>query len=113
MVKASFPDLNFSTLKETLPRALRLVWTMAPRWTAINVLLVAILGFLPLAALFLTKLIVDSVTAGLATPEPATAFPQVLVYILLAAIIALVLALARSLSELTSEAQSMFVTDGV
>jgi len=113
MTKASLPPLNFSDLKETLPRALRLVWSMAPGWTAFNVFLVAILGILPIAALFLTKLIVDSVTAGLATPEPATAFSKVLFYVLIAAIIALVLALARSLSELTSEAQSMIVTDGV
>ena len=69
--------------------------------------------FSPSLPCILTKLIVDSVTAGLATPEPATAFPQVLLYILIAAVIALVLALARSLSELTSEAQSMIVTDGV
>jgi len=113
MASSSFPDLNFSNLKETLLRALRLVWTMAPGWTAINVLLVAILGILPIVALFLTKLIVDSVTTGLVTPEPATAFPHVLVYILIAALIALVLALVRSLSELASEAQSMIVTDGV
>jgi ATP-binding cassette subfamily B protein len=113
MAKASLPHLNFLDLKETLPRALRLVWTMSPGWTAFNVILVVILGILPIATLFLTKLIVDSVTAGLATPEPTTAFPQVLVYILIAAVIALVLALARSLSELTSEAQSMIVTDGV
>ena len=113
MAKASLPHLNFSDLKETLPRALRLVWTMSPGWTAFNVILVVILGILPIATLFLTKLIVDSVTAGLATPEPTTAFPQVLVYILIAAVVALILALARSLSELTSEAQSMIVTDGV
>ena len=113
MVKAAFPTLKFSNLKETLLRALRLVWTMAPGWTAINVLLVAILGILPIAALVLTKLIVDTVTVGLATPDPAAAFPQVMIYIFIAAIIALVLALARALSELTSEAQSMIVTDGV
>jgi len=113
MVKAFFPALKFLTLKETLLRALRLVWTMAPGWTAINLVLVIILGILPIAALVLTKLIVDSVTAGLATPDPAAAFPQVMVYIFIAAVIALILVIARSLSELTSEAQSMIVTDGV
>jgi ATP-binding cassette, subfamily B, bacterial len=113
MVQKSFPTLSFSTLKQTLPRALRLVWTMAPRWTAINVLLVAVLGILPIAALFLTKLIVDSVTLGLASPDPATTFPHVLFYLLIAAGIALALAFARSLSDLTSSAQSMIVTDGV
>jgi ATP-binding cassette subfamily B protein len=113
MGKALFSSINVADLIGTLPRALRLVWTMAPGWTAINVLLVALLGILPLATLYLTKLIVDSVTAGLATPDPAAAFPHVLLYILIAAVIALVLALARSLSELASEAQSMTVTDGV
>jgi ATP-binding cassette, subfamily B, bacterial len=113
MVQASFPTLSFSTLKQTLPRALRLVWSMAPGWTAINVLLVAVLGILPIAALYLTKLIVDSVTKGAAAPEPATAFPQVLMYLIFAAIIGISLAVARSLSELSSGAQSMIVTDGV
>lgn len=113
MGKALFSTISIADLIGTLPRALRLVWTMAPGWTAINLVLVALLGILPLATLYLTKLIVDSVTAGLATPEPAAAFPHVMLYILIAAVIALVLALARSLSELASEAQSMTVTDGV
>jgi ATP-binding cassette, subfamily B, bacterial len=113
MAQKSFPTLSFSTLKQTLPRALRLVWTMAPGWTAINVFLVVILGILPIAALFLTKLIVDSVTKGIATPDPAGAFPHVLVFLVIAGIIALILAFARSLSELTANAQSMIVTDGV
>lgn len=113
MVKKSFPALSFSTLKETLPRAVKLVWRMAPGWTAINVFLVAILGVLPIVALYLTKLIVDAVTKGLAMPDPAASFSQVLVYLVVAAIIAILLALIRSLSALTSQAQSMIVTDGV
>ncbi len=112
-MKQGFPPLTFSSLQQTLLRALQLVWSMAPGWTAANMLLIVILGVLPIAALYLTKLIVDSVTAGLAAPDPAAVFPQVFFYILVAAAIALFLALARSLSELTSEAQSMIVTDGV
>ena len=107
------PPLKVSTLHQTLLRALRLVWSMAPGWTAANMLLVVIMGVLPIAALYLTKLIVDSVTAGLAGPDPAAVFLQVFFFILVAAVIALSLAIARSLSELTSEAQSMIVTDGV
>ncbi|NTV01094.1 MAG: ABC transporter ATP-binding protein, partial [Methanoregulaceae archaeon] len=105
------PPLTFSTLRETIPRAIRLVWSMAPGWTVASVLLVILLGILPIAALYLTKLIVDSVTAGLTAPS--VAFPQVLFYILVAAVIALSLVVFRSLSELVSEAQSMVVTDGV
>jgi len=113
MRSTTLPPLKISTLHQTLLRALRLVWSMAPGWTAANMLLVVIMGVLPIAALYLTKVIVDSVTAGLAGPDPASVFPQVFFYILVAAAIALFLALARSLSELTSEAQSMIVTDGV
>jgi ATP-binding cassette, subfamily B, bacterial len=113
MVQQSFPAISFSTLKQTLPRALRLVWTMAPGWTAVNLVLVFVLGVLPIAGLYLTKLIVNAVTEGLAATQPASAFSHVFLFILIAAGIALVLAIARSLSELTSNAQSMIVTDGV
>ena len=113
MTTNPLPPLKISTLHHTLIRTLRLVWSMAPGWTVVNFVLVLILGVLPIAALFLTKLIVDSVTSGLATPGPAAAFPQVLLYISIAAVLAFILALSRSLSDLTSEAQSMIVTDRV
>lgn len=109
----SLPPLKFSTLSGMLHRSLKLVWTMAPGWTTANTLLIVVMGILPITALYLTKLIVDSITAGLMAPDPTRAFQQVLFYILIAAVIALSIALARSLSELVSEAQSMVVTDGV
>ena len=113
MAKASFPSLNLSSFRVTLYPALRLVWSMSPFWTAVNVLLVVVLGILPITALYLTKLIVDSVTVGLGTSDPGSAFPPVLFYIITAGVIALAIAVARSLSELASDAQSMIVTDGV
>ena len=106
------PSLTISSLKQTLPRALHLVWDTSPGWTSINLVLVLIQGVLPLAALYLTKLIVDSVTAGLNKPAEI-AFQPVLFWILIAAIVALTIALTRSLAELASEAQSMIVTDAV
>ena len=48
-----------------LERALRLVWQTAPRWTLVNVALVFWQGALPLAALYLMKRIVDTVTASI------------------------------------------------
>ena len=50
-----------------LERALRLVWQSAPGWTAANFGLILIQGLLPLVSLYLMKLIVDGVTAGLAS----------------------------------------------
>lgn len=46
-------------------RAVRLVWGCAPGWTGLNLAFVLLLGLLPLATVYLTKLIVDSVTAGI------------------------------------------------
>lgn len=113
MAKPLYSPISLSTIRGTLSDALHLVWSMSPGWTGINLILVMVLGILPVAALYLTKLIVDSVTGALAAPDPLAAFNQVLLYILIAGIIALAIAVARSLSELTSEAQSMIVTDGV
>ena len=113
MAEGLYSDISLSALKQTLPRALSLVWDMAPGWTVVNIILVIVLGLLPLAGLYLTKLIVDTVTAGLGAPEIAVIFNQVVILILLAAGVALILAVARSVSELASEAQSMIVTDGV
>ena len=48
-----------------LKRALSLVWQSAPGWTLVSAFLVVLQGILPLASLYLMKLIVDSVTAGM------------------------------------------------
>ncbi|MDD1778646.1 MAG: ABC transporter ATP-binding protein, partial [Candidatus Helarchaeota archaeon] len=113
MPEGLYSDISFYTLKQTLPRALHLVWDMAPGWTVVNIILVIVLGLLPLAGLYLTKLIVDTVTAGLASPTISVVFNQVFILILVAAGVALTIAVARSFSELASEAQSIIVTDGV
>ena len=94
-------------------RALRLVWRTAPRWTLVNGLLTFVQGVLPLAALYLMKRIIDSVTESLAAPDQTAAFQGATFWILLAAGIALFSALARSIGEYASEAQSMQVTDSV
>ena len=46
-------------------RAIQLVWQAAPGWTMINLVLQIIQGILPLAALYLMKLIVDGVTLSI------------------------------------------------
>ena len=55
-----------------LGRAFRLVWESAPGWTAASLALVAAQGLLPLASLYLVKLLVDALAAafqaGVAAP---------------------------------------------
>ncbi|HWQ18787.1 MAG TPA: ABC transporter ATP-binding protein [Methanotrichaceae archaeon] len=90
-------------------RALDLVWRSAPRLTMANAVLVLILGVLPLASLYLTKLIVDSVSRGSGTAS----FEGTLMLIAMAGGVALLIALCSSADKVVSEAQAAQVLDGI
>jgi ATP-binding cassette subfamily B protein len=96
-----------------LERALRLVWQSAPGWTVANAGLMLIQGLLPLLSLYLMKLIVDAVTAGMAAPDKLAALKKLLFLIFLAAVVALLGALCRALMEVAKEAQTQVITDQV
>lgn len=91
--------------------ALRLVWQSSPGWTIARVALVIIQGILPLAAIYLTKLIIDQVTTQLNSPNPADVFRQVLPLLILAGVVTIITTLCTSLTELVNTAHSMKVTD--
>ena len=92
---------------------MRLVWQSAPGWTVANFGLILIQGLLPLVSLYLMKLIVDAVTAGLLAPEKTASLRKVILLILVAAAVALFAACCRSLTEIVKEAQTQMVTDHV
>ena len=70
----SIKEKVINTLR--LKRALSLVWQSAPGWTLVSGFLVVLQGTLPLASLYLMKLIVDSVTAGMTSlPDPHVLVP--------------------------------------
>ncbi|WP_017718218.1 ABC transporter ATP-binding protein [Kamptonema formosum] len=98
---------------ENLPRAIRLVWQSTPLWTAVSLALLLVQGLLPLLSLYLMKLLIDAVTAGIGAGNRAAAFSQVLLLVILAGITALFGDICRSLSGYASEAQSQIVTDFV
>ncbi len=89
-----------------LKQAISLVWQSAPGWTLAGIVLIILQGSLPLAALYLMKLIVDSVTTG-------AGFEAVLLWIGLAGGVALLVAICNSASSLVSEAQSILVSDSI
>jgi ATP-binding cassette subfamily B protein len=95
-----------------LKRAFDLVWESAPGWTLAGAVLVVIQGILPLAALYLMKLIVDAVAIGVEAPD-SDAFGKILVLITLAGGVALLTVMGRSASTVVSEAQSALVSDHV
>lgn len=93
-------------------RAFRLVLESAPGWTIVGSVLVVLQGVLPLASLYLMKLIVDAVSNGAASGS-SDSFAHIAFLIAASAFIALLSAFSRSLSTMVSEAQAQAVTDHV
>jgi ATP-binding cassette, subfamily B, bacterial len=91
--------------------ALRLVWQSSPGWTISRIVLVSIQGILPLASIYLAKLIIDTVTTNLNSPDKTAIFRQVLPLLILAAVVTVITTLCQSLTELVNTAHAQQVTD--
>ncbi|MEQ8998382.1 MAG: ABC transporter transmembrane domain-containing protein [Coleofasciculus sp. B1-GNL1-01] len=94
-----------------LKRAILLVWQSAPRLTGIKVALIILQGILPLASLYLTKVVVDTLSASLTTPNQEAAFSQIMVLLAIAGIVILTTTLCESSANLVSTLQAQRVTD--
>ncbi len=94
-----------------LDRAVRFVWQAGPDWFICSSVLVVLQGALPLVAIYLMKLIVDSVTASIGAQNSAAALREVLFYITLAGGVALFQVFVQSLSNLVQEGLSLTVSD--
>lgn len=97
----------------SLTGSLHLVWESAPGWTMLGTALIVLQGILPLAALYLIKLIVDSVSSGATASDKPAYFMGTLTLIVLAGITALLASLSRSVATAVNEAQSAQVSDHV
>jgi ATP-binding cassette subfamily B protein len=109
------PNISISreiaSMKTPILRAIRLVFTYAPGLTSLNITLVVVQGLLPLAALFVMKMIVDTVTAGIVSADKAPIIAQLLLLLGAAALLALLLAICRAVASYTTEVQSLVLTD--
>ena len=94
-----------------LDRAVGFVWRAGPGRVIGSACIMALQGVLPLASLYLMKLIVDTVLAAMGSPDPAAAFGRVLAYVIAAGGLALAQAGLQSLSGLMREALSLKVGD--
>ena len=94
-----------------LARALRLVWEGSPRMTVVSLVFVVLRSALPLAVLYLTKLVVDAIAA--AAQGADVAFSHVLLLLGLAAAAGLIGTLIGVVSGLVTEAHANRVTDRV
>ncbi len=96
-----------------LMRAVRLVWDSSANWTAIGTAVIILQGILPLASLYLMKLIVDSVTTGMASADKQAAFTYVIFLIALAGVLAILTVICGSAAGIISENQSALVSDHI
>jgi len=94
-------------------RALSLVWESAQGWTLANLAVTLVQGVLPLLSLYLMKLVVDGVTAGLSSADKGQAFGRAALYIGLLGAVALAGALLNMLGNLISENQIQIITDHI
>ena len=94
-----------------LARALRLVWEGSPRMTILSLVLVVLRSALPLAVLYLTKLVVDAISA--AAQGADVPFSDVLLLLGLAAAAGLLGTLIGVVSGLVTLAHGNRVTDRV
>jgi ATP-binding cassette, subfamily B, bacterial len=91
--------------------ALRLVWQSSPGWTIARLALVVVQGLMPLALIYLAKLIIDTVTINLKSNNPDQVFAQVLPLIVLAGVATIIDSFCQSLNELVNTAHAQKVTD--
>lgn len=96
-----------------LRQAVRLVWASAPGWTSLQILVLVVQGVLPVAALILTRQVVDAVGQFLAQgggPREAQGLIMLLPWV---AGVTLVGWLCRAFSAVVADAQSAAVSDHV
>ena len=113
MVDVTSLRLRIKTVFQ-LRRSLSIVWRYAAGWTAVNAVLVFIQGLFPVAAFYLMKQIVDTVTMYIDSPgQENQNYSWLMLWVVLAALVALFAALSRSFGEYTSSAQSLTLSDKV
>jgi ATP-binding cassette subfamily B protein len=98
-----------SSRLELLIGALLLVWQSARAATIVKAILLCIQGILPVVTLYLTKLMIDAVTAAASAPPPD--LWRVMWLIAGLAGVGLIAAACMSLASLVGEAQEQAVTD--
>ena len=93
--------------------ALRLVWQSSPAWTVARSCLLFVQGFLPLASIYLMKLLVDAVTGeeGLTAAEPEVLFRQISPLLVGLGTTAFIILICNASSELVNTAQTQKVSD--
>ncbi len=98
-----------------LASAIRIVWRSAPGWTLANAILVVVQGLLPVAGLWITKRLVDTVVSGVEAAAGAgpDGFREALLWIVAGVLVTLATVASRALAGIVTENQAWLVTDHV
>src|ERR1051325_784516 len=78
-----------------LPRALKMIWRVAPGWTTAWALILIVQGLLPAALVYLTKLVVDGVVATQRTGGDWPSVRSALIKVALLGVVMLLMEAAR------------------
>jgi len=98
-------------LEIPLWRILKLIRQSSSGWTTVHLSLIVVRGVLPLLQLYLIKLIIDEVSAGIASSDKVAAISSVVTVIVLAGIVYLISALLDSVASYVKQAHTLAVTD--
>jgi len=112
-MNADPPETLRRKLRRTLQftRALGFVWQSAKGLLAVSGVLTVVQGLLPLLQLYLTKLMVDAVTAGVTAPGREAAFRHVLLLVAAMAATSLFTFFIQSVAGIVNQWQAYRVTD--
>ena len=96
---------------DNLRLALSFVWKSGPHWMLANIGLLIIQGLLPLATLYLMKLLVDHVADALTQPDPQVLLPNVAFIMMGMGGVALLSSVLSILGTWVSRGHSLLVVD--
>jgi len=113
-LRRKLPKLNQALAQlPYVPKALGLVWASARRWTMAWAALLLVQGVLPVATVYLTKAVVDSLVGALGGGPDWAAIRPTLVLVALMAAVLLLSEVLRSLTTWVRTAQSELVQDHI
>ena len=95
----------------TLRDALSFVWQSSPSLAVGSIVVRVLQGLLPLAALYLTKLLIDAVTEGLKTPSAEASLTGIATILAGLAVVAVASAMLTVVASLISRIHAQVVTD--
>lgn len=96
-----------------LKGAFLLIWEAAPGWAIARGILLILQGLLPLASLYLTKLIIDTLADSVNVSDKTVVFEEIILFLVLIAVVTITTTACISLNEMVNAAQSQRIVDSV